>query len=257
MPSLGPKHARPVLQRLSAARVTVLRMLSAGAEPVTVGHLAEQLGQHPNTVREHLDALVADGRVDRVRAKPAGRGRPAWLYRAVVDTGLGEFDGVGNNDFGDGPEYASLAIALIDQVASESSDPLLASRHAGERWGRSLVDTPADLAKGTVDDGVSPTAAPARQDSSTDPAERDPAEVALGLLADLRFGPQRTEVPGRYRLTTCPLLDAARRNPEVVCQVHLGIVRGVLDELGGDPDGAQLTAFAEPGACWLSLPDRQ
>lgn len=272
MLALGPKHARPVLQRLSAARVTVLRLLSADTEPVTVGRLAEQLGQHPNTVREHLDALVADGRVERVRATPTGRGRPAWLYQAVVDTELGDFEGVGTNEFGDGPEYASLAIALIDQVASESPDPLEVSRNAGERWGRSLISAPlrSDAADPDDDTGAStagpspvandqgePVEATANGPTTTAPDQDEAADVVLGMLSELRFTPQRTDEKGVYRLTTCPLLDAARRNPEVVCQVHLGIVRGVLEELGADPDAAELTAFAEPGACLLTLPGRR
>ena len=57
------------------------------------------------------------------------------------------------------------------------------------------------------------------------------------------------------RLTTCPFLDAAKRHPEVVCQIHLGIVRGALNRLGADADVAALQAFAEPGACLLGLPD--
>jgi hypothetical protein len=36
-----------------------------------------------------------------------------------------------------------------------------------------------------------------------------------------------------------------------VCQVHLGIVEGALDEFGADPEGTDLEAFAEPGACIL------
>jgi predicted ArsR family transcriptional regulator len=56
------------------------------------------------------------------------------------------------------------------------------------------------------------------------------------------------------RLTRCPLLEAAHRHPDVVCAVHLGIVRGALDEQGADPSGTALAPFAEPGACVLVVP---
>jgi predicted ArsR family transcriptional regulator len=56
------------------------------------------------------------------------------------------------------------------------------------------------------------------------------------------------------RLTRCPLLEAAHRTPEVVCGVHVGIVRGALVERGASPAGTALTPFAEPGACRLVLP---
>jgi predicted ArsR family transcriptional regulator len=78
----------------------------------------------------------------------------------------------------------------------------------------------------------------------------------IDLLTELRFEPQPAMQPDTVRLTTCPLLDAARRNPDVVCEVHLGIVRGVLERLGGNPDGTALLPFAEPGACLLTLPGR-
>lgn len=56
------------------------------------------------------------------------------------------------------------------------------------------------------------------------------------------------------RLTRCPLLEAARSNPRIVCNVHLGMLRGVLREYGADPAGSALKAFAEPGACLLVVP---
>jgi hypothetical protein len=39
----------------------------------------------------------------------------------------------------------------------------------------------------------------------------------------------------------------------VVCQVHLGIVRGALEVYRGDPEPTALLPFAEPGACRLHL----
>jgi hypothetical protein len=39
----------------------------------------------------------------------------------------------------------------------------------------------------------------------------------------------------------------------VVCGVHLGIVRGALEEYGADSDRTDLQPFAEPGACRLDL----
>ncbi|MFW6091440.1 MAG: hypothetical protein ACODAF_06145 [Actinomycetota bacterium] len=46
----------------------------------------------------------------------------------------------------------------------------------------------------------------------------------------------------------------APRDPGVVvCSVDLGIVRGALAELGGQPRNAALLPFAEAGACRLHL----
>lgn len=81
--------------------------------------------------------------------------------------------------------------------------------------------------------------------------------AVVTVLENLRFTPRTTDNERLFRLTTCPLLDAARRQPELVCSVHLGIVRGVLEQLGGDPDATDLVPFAEPGACLLTLPPRR
>ena len=36
--------------------------------------------------------------------------------------------------------------------------------------------------------------------------------------------------------------------------MHLGLVRGALEEYGADPAGSDLVPFAEPGACLLVVP---
>lgn len=234
--TLGPRRARPALAHLSGARAGVLHALTAMGDAVTVAVLAEQLSQHPNTVREHLDALVADGRVERFRRAPSGRGRPAWLYRAATLSPADSHEDLMSGPLGaDGQEYIALALALIDQVSTSSPDPRGMARQAGERWGRSLAERYTE-----------PTA-------SDEP--RDPKARIVELLRELRFETQAGADPKQMRLVTCPFLDAAKRHPEVVCQIHLGIVRGAMQRLGGDPNAADLTAFAEPGACLLSLPD--
>ncbi len=34
-------------------------------------------------------------------------------------------------------------------------------------------------------------------------------------------------------LTTCPFGEAVRRNPQLVCDLHLGLCRGVAEAVGG------------------------
>jgi predicted ArsR family transcriptional regulator len=55
------------------------------------------------------------------------------------------------------------------------------------------------------------------------------------------------------RLRRCPLLEAARQEPEVVCSVHLGVLEGALEALGSLCVRPTLVPFAEPGACRLTL----
>jgi hypothetical protein len=40
-------------------------------------------------------------------------------------------------------------------------------------------------------------------------------------------------------------------NPDIVCNIHLGMARGLLMSEGEDPDALALHPFAEAGACVL------
>ena len=80
--------------------------------------------------------------------------------------------------------------------------------------------------------------------------------TVVSLLDELGFAPSADARVRVVRLRRCPLLEAAHRNPEVVCSVHLGLVRGALDELGADPgrtEAIALQPFSEPGACRLDM----
>jgi predicted ArsR family transcriptional regulator len=78
----------------------------------------------------------------------------------------------------------------------------------------------------------------------------------VDLLEELGFAPSPDARAGVVKLRRCPLLEAAHQYPEVVCGVHLGVVRGALEELGASPEQTECTAlhpFSEPGACRLEL----
>lgn len=203
---------------LSGQRLRVLEHVRSHA-PVRTIDAAAALGLHQNTVREHLDALVDLGLVERATEPAVGRGRPAALYRpSAADPTLLARD------------YAGLATALAGHLARTSADPERDARAAGVEWGRELVE-------GT-----------ARSDG-------DPRTTVLDALTRLGFAPDDGAERG-VALRRCPLLDAARRYPSVVCQVHLGIVEGLLQSIDARTGpGLDLIPFAEPGACRLFLPD--
>lgn len=215
---LGPRRGQAP-RPLSASPAAILDLLR-GHPPLTQAAVVRATGLHPNTVREHLENLVRRGMVARTRAEPVGRGRPAWLYALTAE-------------HGDISEYTGLAVALAATVARTSSAPGEDAARAGEEWGR-------DLARNRGAHPGSPAAARDR---------------VVALLGDLGFQPVReARDPATIRLTRCPLLDAAYRNPEVVCGVHLGMVRGALEAYGADPAGSALVPFSEPGACRVVVP---
>ena len=58
----------------------------------------------------------------------------------------------------------------------------------------------------------------------------------------LGFAPQREPAPAgvAFRLGNCPYRDAVRENQPVVCALHRGLTRGLLDQLA---PAARLTRF--------------
>jgi predicted ArsR family transcriptional regulator len=222
--------------RLSPARAGILDVLIDQPEPCTIGALSALLRQHPNTIREHLDGLSDDRLVVRTRAAAQGRGRPAWLYSATPDIGSDQ----GASD------YAGLASALAAHIAGTSRHPRADAIETGRVWGRDLVRSRVGVSVGM---GPVPDAARA-------PSGVAARRVVVALLEELGFAPGPDARAAVVKLRRCPLLEAAHQYPEVVCGVHLGIVRGALDELGSDPDRTERTvlqSFSEPGACRLDL----
>ena len=220
---------------LSAARGGILDVLTDQSEPCTVRALSALTRQHPNTIREHLNALAEDRLVVRTRAPGHSRGRPAWLYSATTEAGREP----------GGREYAGLASALAAHIARTSGRPRADAIQAGRSWGRELVRRSAGAAGDGPAPGVTraPSAVAARREVVT-------------LLEEHGFAPSPDARVGVIKLRRCPLLEAAHQHPEVVCAVHLGIVRGALEELGVDVDrteGTALQPFSEPGACRLDL----
>lgn len=222
-PGYGPRPVAPApgTRGLSAARAAVLELLEGSDAPRSLAELSSATGLHQNTLREHLEALARRGLVRRLRAAPRGRGRPAWLYEATAADVAPA-----------GAEYAGLAGTLAAHIHRTSRDPRQDAVSAGTSWGREL-------------------ARKAGRPAGPEPAEARRKVVAI--LDQVGFAPETDDEATTTRLTRCPLLDTAKEFPDVVCGVHLGIVRGALDEYGADSSGTSLTPFAEPGACRLRL----
>ena len=207
---------------LSAARARVQRHLQEHPEPGG----RRGVGPRVRTAPEH--GPQPSGRAGRRGTRPARagagsvRGRPPWRYRldpenAEPDSRLREHQG--------------LVIALAAHLAERSPQPRAEARSAGQSWGHALVSERASRSHGQRAEVAHATPAAARRE-------------VVRLLADLRVSPRADRDAVRVVLTTCPLLDVARRHPEVVCAVHEGMVAGALAALrgaGGDRDQLERT----------------
>ncbi len=209
-----------VLAGISRSRI--LQVLGRSAHPMGVRELAEALDLHPNTVRQHLDQLVQVGLVTSEAASPIGRGRPAFRYAATPGS--------------DEPEpaaYKELARVLAEQL-SRSADGTVTALAAGEHWGRGLAR------EATMSDPVVP-----------------PVERLVQLLDQAGFAPDPAATAGQpIRLRHCPFGTLGRDQGMVVCGVHLGLMRGILEELDAPIEATRLEPFVTPGLCLAHLGGR-
>lgn len=203
------------LQEPVGRRRAVLRALCASRVPMSIAAIAGKLGVHPNTVRFHLDNLVADGQVERVEPGRGRPGRPPLMFRAVRRT-----DSTGTR------RYRLLAEILASGLAAERDSRAMALS-AGRAWGRQLEAPPAGAdTEETIDHLVA-------------------------VLDDLGFAPERRASNGRQQvgLRHCPFLELAETQAGVVCPVHLGIMRGALQTWRAPVTVDRLDAFVEPDLC--------
>lgn len=186
-------------------RARLFARLAGLGHPAGTDELAAALGLHASGVRVHLERLRRAGLLLRERV-PQTTGRPRDAWSIAPDALPGS----------DPPEtYRLLAGWLARSI------PVNPARlREVERSGRELG---AQLGPGRG---------------------RGASEEAMGrALTALGFAPQRDrDGAGHtvFRLGNCPYRDAVRANQPVVCALHGGITRGLLDAI--EPS-ARLTQF--------------
>lgn len=204
------------LQEPVGRRRAVLRALCASRVPMSIAAIAGKLGVHPNTVRFHLDNLVADGQVERVEPGRGRPGRPPLMFRAVRRT-----DSTGTR------RYRLLAEILASGLAAERDSRVMALS-AGRAWGRQLEAPPAGAdTEETIDHLVA-------------------------VLDDLGFAPERRASNGRQQvgLRHCPFLELAETQAGVVCPVHLGSCGEPCKHGGRQSPSTGSTRSSNPTCAW-------
>jgi predicted ArsR family transcriptional regulator len=211
----------------SPTRRRLLELLSAGGRARDAHDLAAEVGLHLTTVRFHLEVLRRAGLLARRQSPRAGAGRPRAAYYPVSRPG-----GDGGRD--GGAAYEQLASLLAAHLADTAEARTARSQQAGVAWAERLV----------------PAAARAVPRSAVGPDAEEAARAVSGLFDDLGFDPELTAVAGEWQigLHACPFRTVARQHPEVVCALHLGLLRGSLARLGA-ATVSRLLPFVEPELC--------
>ena len=111
-----PRHPRPAAElfpealQLSTKQREVLDLLQTFPGGARSSDLAEELGMHVNTVRGHLDELIARGAVRTTTAPAQGRGRPSLIFQVRVP-----------DNRAIAREYVSLVEVLAEMVVGDET----------------------------------------------------------------------------------------------------------------------------------------
>ncbi len=220
MPTSLTDHAADAA--VSGRRADMLALLRTTGRPCSVTEMAEATGLHVNTARFHLDGLVAAGLAERAAEPRDAPGRPRILYAARGPV--------------PGPRSYGLLAEMLTGLVSSVPDAGSAAVAAGRAWGRHLVDRTAPSER------VDATEAVRRLDRLLD---------AVGFQPEVHpaLGGTVTEV----RLRHCPFREVAERHRDVVCAIHLGLMRGALEELRAPVEAESLAPFVTPSLCVAQL----
>jgi predicted ArsR family transcriptional regulator len=203
-----------------SGRRRVLELLRSAPEGLSVTDLAARSELHANTVRFHLDRLVAGGLVTREAGQRRGPGRPRLTFAAVAQP----------DPASERRSYQLLADMLAGFVAATSPDAAGQAAELGRTWGRYLATRPAPGTRVTAEEAL---------------------RELLRVMDDVGFSPWLTDGDHGWQLLLrhCPFLEVASAHREVVCSLHLGVIQGVLTEQRAPVEAPLLRPFVEPSLC--------
>lgn len=204
------------------SRLRILDVLRIRKQPLDASDLASEVGLHANTVRSHLRLLEQAGLVRERPDAQGGRGRPHHVFELAPEIARAD-------------AYQLLAGILATSLAREGDEESRRAEEAGRAWGHELMRR-SELPK-FADGG-------------------DPIDQVVGLLQDCGFDPAyEASGDGEHTIvtTSCPFGELADEYVDVVCPVHLGLMRGALDELGAPLAAGTLEPHAKGVGCVARL----
>ncbi len=224
----------------SDARRQVLELLMGSEVALDAAAVSTRVGLHVTTVRFHLEQLESAGLIRRAVERAGTRGRPRILFTA----GPAAREDEAKHD---------LSQALAGALAEDADGGRARAIRAGEHWSATF----ADELRGSTGEGARPLLRILDRlgfDPEVEvPPVEEPAEPAPNGIAPAGADALTAETPPVINLLACPFRADARQAPEVICSVHLGLIRGIAESLGHDPEGTELRPFVGPELCQVRL----
>lgn len=157
---------------LLPAQRRVLEVVEGAGQPISSAEVAKTLKLHPNTAREHLDALLNAGLVTTLPMRTGKRGRPTLLYSVTTL---------------DPNQILSTYLDVITATAislAEGSDGVAQAIAVGKNWAGLTCPQPAQSGTQGASGAVAPSAVSSAEAASPAAATSDAVAAEASHLSE-------------------------------------------------------------------------
>jgi predicted ArsR family transcriptional regulator len=228
----APLPSRDVLRVLGDnTRYAIYLELARSPRPLVTAEIADTLGLHPNTVRPHLERMREVGLLDVTTDARGEVGRPQHRYSLAADApSLGLEPPTM-------PVLARMVLAMAERLGASPADAVAVGETEGRARAARYDEAPSALEALVADLdrlGFDPIVIEAGDADSVDDPDSVTAVVAFA---------------------NCPFADLARDHPDLVCNLHRGLVAGFVAHMG-DAEVAEFCSLAHRTPCQVALASR-
>lgn len=226
---------------LLPAQRRVLEVVEGAGQPISSAEVAKTLKLHPNTAREHLDALLNAGLVTTLPMRTGKRGRPTLLYSVTTL---------------DPNQILSTYLDVITATAislAEGSDGVAQAIAVGKNWAGLTCPQPAQTGFQGTSGAVSSAEAASPAAATSDAVAAEPSHLSEtgantaaeanmtqrleNAIAQLRpiftvmgFAPELAK--NKLVLHSCPFAKGGWPHP-LVCIIHEAYIAELLTRSSG------------------------
>lgn len=249
---------------LLPAQRRVLEVVEGAGQPISSAEVAKTLKLHPNTAREHLDALLNAGLVTTVPMRTGKRGRPTLLYSVttldpnqILSTYLDVITATAIS-LAEGSDGVAQAIAVGKNWAGLTPQrPEAGSEGANAVAATSATSADAPNGAATASDAVTAEPSSLSEMGANAAAEANMTQRLENAIAQLRpiftvmgFSPELAK--NKLVLRSCPFAKGGWPHP-LVCIIHEAYIAELLTRSSGVRvvSSAELKLHPQLASAWL------
>ena len=258
---------------LLPAQRRVLEVVEGAGQPISSAEVAKTLKLHPNTAREHLDALLNAGLVTTLPMRTGKRGRPTLLYSVTTldpnqilstyldvitataislaegSDGVAQAIAVGKNWAGLTPQRPEAGSEDANAVAVSSAEAASAAAATSDAVATKSSNLSQACADGAGDANGVDEASAADESNMTQRLENAIAQLRP-IFTVMGFSPELAQ--NKLVLRSCPFAKGGWPHP-LVCIIHEAYIAELLTRSSGVRvvSSAELKLHPQLASAWL------